>query len=49
MLEHFRIRVFRAVAHHLNFSRAAEELSADAARGHAADQGIGRGDRLSTF
>ena len=26
MLEHFRIRVFRAVAHHLNFSRAAEEL-----------------------
>ena len=26
MLENFRIRVFRAVAHHLNFSRAAEEL-----------------------
>lgn len=26
MLESFRIRVFRAVAHHLNFSRAAEEL-----------------------
>ncbi len=26
MLETFRIRVFRAVAHHLNFSRAAEEL-----------------------
>jgi DNA-binding transcriptional LysR family regulator len=26
VLENFRIRVFRAVAHHLNFSRAAEEL-----------------------
>lgn len=26
MLENFRIRVFRTVAHHLNFSRAAEEL-----------------------
>ena len=26
MIENFRIRVFRAVAHHLNFSRAAEEL-----------------------
>lgn len=26
MLENFRLRVFRAVAHHLNFSRAAEEL-----------------------
>lgn len=26
MLESFRIRVFRAVAHHLNFSRAAEAL-----------------------
>ncbi len=26
MLGNFRIRVFRAVAHHLNFSRAAEEL-----------------------
>jgi DNA-binding transcriptional LysR family regulator len=26
MLENFRIRVFRVVAHHLNFSRAAEEL-----------------------
>ncbi len=26
MLENFRIRVFRAVARHLNFSRAAEEL-----------------------
>ena len=26
MMENFRIRVFRAVAHHLNFSRAAEEL-----------------------
>ena len=26
MLENFRIRVFRAVAHHLNFSRAAEDL-----------------------
>ena len=26
MLENFRFRVFRAVAHHLNFSRAAEEL-----------------------
>jgi LysR family transcriptional regulator, transcriptional activator of the cysJI operon len=25
-MENFRIRVFRAVAHHLNFSRAAEEL-----------------------
>jgi DNA-binding transcriptional LysR family regulator len=27
MIENFRIRVFRAVAQHLNFSRAAEELS----------------------
>src|SRR5258708_11557279 len=27
MVENFRIRVFRAVAQHLNFSRAAEELS----------------------
>jgi DNA-binding transcriptional LysR family regulator len=26
MIENFRIRVFRAVAQHLNFSRAAEEL-----------------------
>jgi DNA-binding transcriptional LysR family regulator len=26
VLENFRIRVFRTVAHHLNFSRAAEEL-----------------------
>ncbi|MHB1699779.1 MAG: LysR substrate-binding domain-containing protein [Acidobacteriaceae bacterium] len=26
MIENFRIRVFRTVAHHLNFSRAAEEL-----------------------
>jgi LysR family transcriptional regulator, transcriptional activator of the cysJI operon len=26
LLENFRIRVFRTVAHHLNFSRAAEEL-----------------------
>ncbi len=26
MIENFRMRVFRAVAHHLNFSRAAEEL-----------------------
>jgi LysR family transcriptional regulator, transcriptional activator of the cysJI operon len=26
MIENFRIRVFRAVAHHLSFSRAAEEL-----------------------
>src|SRR5580698_543635 len=26
MVENFRIRVFRAVAQHLNFSRAAEEL-----------------------
>lgn len=26
MIENFRLRVFRAVAHHLNFSRAAEEL-----------------------
>jgi DNA-binding transcriptional LysR family regulator len=26
MIDNFRIRVFRAVAHHLNFSRAAEEL-----------------------
>ncbi len=26
MLENFRFRVFRAVGHHLNFSRAAEEL-----------------------
>ena len=26
MLENFRVRVFRTVAHHLNFSRAAEEL-----------------------
>lgn len=26
MIENFRVRVFRAVAHHLNFSRAAEEL-----------------------
>ena len=26
MLENFRVRVFRAVAHHLNFSRAAQEL-----------------------
>ena len=26
MIENFRIRVFRVVAHHLNFSRAAEEL-----------------------
>lgn len=26
MIENFRIRVFRSVAHHLNFSRAAEEL-----------------------
>jgi DNA-binding transcriptional LysR family regulator len=26
MIEDFRIRVFRTVAHHLNFSRAAEEL-----------------------
>jgi DNA-binding transcriptional LysR family regulator len=26
MIESFRIRVFRAVAQHLNFSRAAEEL-----------------------
>ena len=26
MLENFRIRVFRTIAHHLNFSRAAEEL-----------------------
>ncbi len=26
MIENFRIHVFRAVAHHLNFSRAAEEL-----------------------
>ena len=26
MLENFRIRIFRAVAHHLNFSRAAAEL-----------------------
>jgi LysR family transcriptional regulator, transcriptional activator of the cysJI operon len=26
MIENFRIRVFREVAHHLNFSRAAEEL-----------------------
>ena len=26
MLENFRLRVFRSVAHHLNFSRAAEEL-----------------------
>ena len=26
MIENFRISVFRAVAHHLNFSRAAEEL-----------------------
>src|SRR5260370_9219000 len=27
MVENFRIRGLRAVAHHLNFSRAAEELS----------------------
>jgi DNA-binding transcriptional LysR family regulator len=27
MIENFRIRVFRAVAHHLGFSRAAEEIS----------------------
>jgi DNA-binding transcriptional LysR family regulator len=26
MIENFRLRVFRVVAHHLNFSRAAEEL-----------------------
>jgi len=26
MIENFRLRVFRCVAHHLNFSRAAEEL-----------------------
>jgi DNA-binding MarR family transcriptional regulator len=26
MIENFRIRVFRAVAHHLSFSRAAEEV-----------------------
>jgi LysR family transcriptional regulator, transcriptional activator of the cysJI operon len=26
MIENFRIRVFRAVAQHLNFGRAAEEL-----------------------
>ena len=26
MIENFRVRVFRTVAHHLNFSRAAEEL-----------------------
>ena len=26
MIENFRIRIFRVVAHHLNFSRAAEEL-----------------------
>src|ERR1700676_1464838 len=26
MIENFRIRVFRSVARHLNFSRAAEEL-----------------------
>ena len=26
MIENFRVRVFRAVAQHLNFSRAAEEL-----------------------
>src|ERR1700738_3326407 len=26
MIENFRIHVFRVVAHHLNFSRAAEEL-----------------------
>ena len=26
MIEKFRLRVFRVVAHHLNFSRAAEEL-----------------------
>ncbi len=26
MLENFRLKIFRAVAHHLNFSRAAEEL-----------------------
>jgi LysR family transcriptional regulator, transcriptional activator of the cysJI operon len=25
-MENFRLKVFRAVAHHLNFSRAAEEL-----------------------
>ncbi len=26
MIENFRLRVFRAVAHHLSFSRAAEKL-----------------------
>ena len=26
MIENFRVCVFRAAAHHLNFSRAAEEL-----------------------
>jgi LysR family transcriptional regulator, transcriptional activator of the cysJI operon len=25
-MENFRLKVFRSVAHHLNFSRAAEEL-----------------------
>ncbi|MGB7198102.1 MAG: LysR family transcriptional regulator, partial [Acidobacteriaceae bacterium] len=36
-MENFRFKVFRIVAQHLNFSRAAEELSLSQPA-HAADQ-----------
>ena len=42
-MENFRLRVFRAVARHLNFRMAAEELLFTAVRGDPADQGAGVG------
>ena len=47
MLENLRIRVFRAVAHHLNFQPGRGRFAAYPTGGDATDQGVGRGVRCA--